>query len=129
MKTPPLDPHIADVAPAGPALTEYDEEHMITYMRMLDADQQGADWRDAPRYVRGCQPEIKECYNAIMVVNNDGKMTVVKVTKDMNDKTLNREICTFNDSGDIRKCADWDDASTRRDMKDTKGNWYKVADE
>ena len=45
MKTPPLDPHIADVAPAGPALTEYDEKHMITYMRVLDADQQGADWR------------------------------------------------------------------------------------
>jgi hypothetical protein len=45
MKTPPLDPHIADVAPAGPALTEYDKEHMITYMRVLDADQQGADWR------------------------------------------------------------------------------------
>ena len=35
MKKPPLDPHIADVAPAGPALTEYDEEHMITYMRVL----------------------------------------------------------------------------------------------
>jgi hypothetical protein len=42
MKTSPLDPHIADVAPVGPALTECDEEHMITYMRLLDADQQGA---------------------------------------------------------------------------------------
>jgi hypothetical protein len=42
MKTPSLDPHIADVAPAGPALTAYDEEHMIMYMRVLDADQQGA---------------------------------------------------------------------------------------
>ncbi|MDE5456044.1 DUF2285 domain-containing protein [Bradyrhizobium sp. CSA112] len=45
MKTPPLDPHIADVAPAEPTLTRYDEEHIITYMRLLDADQQGIDWR------------------------------------------------------------------------------------
>jgi hypothetical protein len=82
-----------------------------------------------PRHARGCQPEIKECYDAIMVVNSDGKMTAVKVTKDMNDKVISREICSFNDSFDIRKCFSWDDASTRRDMKDSKGNWYKVADE
>jgi hypothetical protein len=82
-----------------------------------------------PLHTRGCQPEIKECYDAIMVANNDGKITAVKVTKDMNDKILSREICSFNDSFDIRKCFNWDDASTRRDMKDTKGNWYKVADE
>ncbi len=82
-----------------------------------------------PRHARGCQPEIKECYDAIMVVNNHGKMTAVKVTKDMNDKIISREICSFNDSADIRKCFNWDDASTHRDMKDSKGNWYKVADE
>lgn len=59
MKTPPLDPHIADVAPAGPALTSYDEKHMITYMRLLDADQQGADWRDVSRIVLRIDPEIE----------------------------------------------------------------------
>ncbi|WP_057851027.1 DNA -binding domain-containing protein [Bradyrhizobium valentinum] len=57
MKTPPLDPRIADVAPAGPALTEYDEEHIITYMRVLDAAQQGADWRDVSRIVLGIDPD------------------------------------------------------------------------
>jgi hypothetical protein len=82
-----------------------------------------------PRYTRGCQPELKTCYDAIMVVTNDGKVTAVKVVKDMNDKIISREICSFNDSGDIRKCFDWDDGSTHRDMKDSKGNWYKVADE
>ena len=57
MKTPSLDPHIADVAPAGPALTAYDEEHMIMYMRVLDADQQGADWRDVSRIVLRIDPD------------------------------------------------------------------------
>ncbi|MEH2611801.1 DNA -binding domain-containing protein [Bradyrhizobium sp. AZCC 1693] len=59
MKTPPLDPHIADVAPAGPALTEYDEEHVITYMRMLDADQQGSHWRDVSRIVLRIDPDTE----------------------------------------------------------------------
>jgi hypothetical protein len=56
MKTPPLDPQIADVAPNGPVLTAYDEEHLITYMRVLDADQQGADWRDVSRIVLRIDP-------------------------------------------------------------------------
>lgn len=33
----PLDPHVADLAPDGPALTGYDVEHAVTYMRMLGA--------------------------------------------------------------------------------------------
>jgi hypothetical protein len=57
METPPLDPNIADVAPAGPALTVYDEEHLITYMRVLDADQQGADWREVSRIVLRIDPD------------------------------------------------------------------------
>ena len=59
MKTPPLDPHIADTAPDGPTLTAYDEEHMITYMRLLDADQQGADWRDVSRIVLRIDPDTE----------------------------------------------------------------------
>jgi hypothetical protein len=82
-----------------------------------------------PLYTRGCQPESKTCFDAIMAVNNDGKMTAVKVVKDMNDKIIVREVCTFNDSGDIRTCFDWDSGSSHRDMKDTKGDWYKVADQ
>jgi hypothetical protein len=57
MKPPLFNPHIADVAPAGPALTQYDKEHMITYMRVLDADQQGADWRDVSRIVLRIDPD------------------------------------------------------------------------
>jgi hypothetical protein len=82
-----------------------------------------------PKYARGCQPELKTCYDAIMVVSNDGKLTWVKVIRDMNDKIISREICSFHDSLDIRRCFVWDDGSTRRDMKDSKGDWYKVADE
>ena len=35
-----------DQAPAGPALTPYDEAHLVDYLRLLDADSEGADWRE-----------------------------------------------------------------------------------
>ena len=43
---PRIDAKVGDIAPSGPALTKYDEEHAITYIRMLDADKDGADWRE-----------------------------------------------------------------------------------
>jgi hypothetical protein len=49
MQTPPLDPDVADTAPSDFVLTAYDEEHLITYLRLLDADAEGADWREVAR--------------------------------------------------------------------------------
>jgi hypothetical protein len=46
MQKPPLDPDVADTAPSDSALTIYDEEHLITYLRLLDADAEGAGWRE-----------------------------------------------------------------------------------
>jgi hypothetical protein len=54
---PPLDPDVADLAPSDPALTSYDEEHAVTYMRMLDADAEGADWREVARIVLHIDPD------------------------------------------------------------------------
>jgi Uncharacterized conserved protein (DUF2285) len=54
---PPLDLDVADVAPADPGLTAYDEEHAITYLRMLDADAEGADWREVARIVLHLDPD------------------------------------------------------------------------
>jgi hypothetical protein len=56
MKKPPPDPDVADTAPAGTALTVYDEEHIITYLRLLDADAEGADWREVARVVLHIDP-------------------------------------------------------------------------
>jgi hypothetical protein len=46
VQKPPLDPDVADTAPSDPVSTVYDEEHLIRYLRLLDADAEGADWRD-----------------------------------------------------------------------------------
>jgi hypothetical protein len=37
MQKPPLDPDVADTAPSMPELTPYDQEHLVTYLRLLDA--------------------------------------------------------------------------------------------
>jgi len=57
MKKPPLDPDVADVAPTDSVLTVYDEQHIVTYWRMLDADAEGADWREVARLVLRIDPE------------------------------------------------------------------------
>lgn len=57
MQRPPFDPDVADTAPADTVLTRYDEEHIITYLRLLDADAEGADWREVTQIVLHIDPE------------------------------------------------------------------------
>ncbi len=57
MKKPPPNPDVADVAPTDSVLTVYDEEHIITYLRMLDADAEGADWREVAKLVLHLDPQ------------------------------------------------------------------------
>jgi hypothetical protein len=57
MQKPPLDPDVANTAPSDAVLTAYDEEHIITYLRMLDADAKRADWREVARIVLRLDPE------------------------------------------------------------------------
>lgn len=57
MQKPPLDPDVADIAPDTSRLTVYDEEHIITYLRLLDADAEGADWREVARIVLHIDPQ------------------------------------------------------------------------
>jgi T6SS, Transcription factor, DNA binding domain len=59
MKKPARNPDVADVAPMDPVLTVYDEEHIITYLRMLDADAEGADWREVALLVLHINPEFE----------------------------------------------------------------------
>ena len=41
MQKTPLDPDVADSAPDGATLTSYDERHVITYLRLLQAEGEG----------------------------------------------------------------------------------------
>jgi hypothetical protein len=52
----PLDPHVADEAPTADTLTGYDKEHLVTYLRLIDAEADGADWREVARIVLHIDP-------------------------------------------------------------------------
>jgi hypothetical protein len=45
-----------DRPPEGDKLTDYDERHLSTYLRLLDAADEGADWREAVRIIFGLDP-------------------------------------------------------------------------
>lgn len=57
MSKPPVDPDVADVAPNDATLTTYDEQHVVTYVRLLQAEGEGADWREVARVVLHMDPE------------------------------------------------------------------------
>lgn len=56
MESPPLNPPVEDVAPTAAILTGYDEQHLVTYLRLLDADAEGADWEEVTRIVLHIDP-------------------------------------------------------------------------
>lgn len=43
-------------APQDPGLTDYDRDHAATYLRLLDAEEAGADWKEVARVVLGIDP-------------------------------------------------------------------------
>ena len=53
----PLTPPIARRAPSDPGLTSYDRDHLIVYLRLLDAAAEEADWREVAKVVLQLDPE------------------------------------------------------------------------
>lgn len=58
-----------DDPPQPEKLTDYDERHFITYIRILDATAEGADWREIAQILFGIDASI-EPQRAKMVHDN-----------------------------------------------------------
>jgi hypothetical protein len=50
-------PAFKDRPPESDKLTKYDERHLVTYLRLLDAAKEGADWREAISIIFQLDPE------------------------------------------------------------------------
>ena len=50
------DIEVAPRAPSGPELTDYDRAHLVTYLRLLDAEAAGAPWEEAARILLSADP-------------------------------------------------------------------------
>ena len=52
MSTPPFEDHPPQLDRVSP----YDERHLASYVRLLDAEAEGADWREAVAIIFGLDP-------------------------------------------------------------------------
>lgn len=55
MTTSPFE----DRAPADDCITAYDERNFVTYLRILDANEEGADWREVASIVFGLDAAVE----------------------------------------------------------------------
>lgn len=49
-------PEIADRAPTDLMVTDYDRAHLVTYLRLLDAEAAGAAWEEAAELLLRIDP-------------------------------------------------------------------------
>jgi Uncharacterized conserved protein (DUF2285) len=56
MRKTDFDPSVADEAPNSSTLTSYDRQHLLTYLRLLDAQAEGAEWDEAALLVLHIDP-------------------------------------------------------------------------
>lgn len=50
---------IADEAPVEPVVTGYDKAHAKLYLRLLDADDEGAPWQEAAKLLLAVDPDLE----------------------------------------------------------------------
>lgn len=53
MPRSPCAPSVADQAPSADVLTQYDSDHLTIYLRILDAEADGAEWTEVAQIVLG----------------------------------------------------------------------------
>jgi hypothetical protein len=56
---PGPDPNVDDEAPDGAEITPYDEAHLTTYLRLLDAEADGADWAEVAAIMLHIDPKLE----------------------------------------------------------------------
>lgn len=60
---------VADEPPWADEVTQYDEVHMVHYLRLLDAEAEGADWHEVARIILQREPDTdaagaKRCWES-----------------------------------------------------------------
>jgi hypothetical protein len=121
-----LDPSSRAAIPPTSAPKKAPEwKDLVTEAFALSARQNGGEARSG----RACQPELKLCNTAIFYKNKDGVEVMLRMAEDPNGKMISRDICAFNDFGDVRTCIDWDTGISIREMKNKNGDWIEVGKE
>jgi hypothetical protein len=116
---------INGIGPAQPGATKPAWDQAVQRATDLSGQQRAGQ----PETLRFCEPELRVCNVGVVWKGSNGHRMFLRQAEDMSGKPLEREVCAINSFGDVRVCVDWDTSRKYRDMKDTKGHWYKVADQ
>jgi hypothetical protein len=101
---PPLDPDVADLVPSDQALTVYDEQHLVTYLCILDAKAEGAERREVSSIVLHIDAEresdrarrANDSHLARGHVHDGGRIQTVAARRDWgNDEQTSYFVCGF----------------------------------
>ncbi|MCP2132714.1 hypothetical protein [Bradyrhizobium ottawaense] len=130
-QTPPNAPLSLSPSEAGATATRTTPSAAPTWADIVNRamERSASQNNGKPLFSRSCQPELKVCNTGLSYLDNQGKIAFLKTVEDMSGKLIAREACTLNDFQDVRTCVNWDDGTSHRDMKDSKGVWSKVADQ
>jgi hypothetical protein len=125
---PSSDPQLSSRFPQ-PNQSSANQPDAPTWENLIDrAMELSTKQKGRPDFKRVCQPELQQCTDGLSFRSPDGTDMVMNVTENMDGKTLRREICSFNKTGDVRTCVDFDTGAQRRDMRHKNGTWYNVGD-
>lgn len=117
-----LNPNAKAAIPPASANNEAPTwKQFIEKAMALSAQQNGGK----PLLNRACQPELKLCNMAIFFKLNGHDM-MVRRSEDDTGKMVSRDLCDFNDFGDVRTCVDWDSGTKIREMKNSRGEWITI---
>jgi hypothetical protein len=78
------------------------------------------------RSSRACQPELRVCSTAIFYKTKNGTDAMVRTAEDSDGKIFSRDLCSFNEFGDVRTCLNWDGGKLTKEMKGTDGKWVYI---
>ena len=78
------------------------------------------------QFTRSCQPELKLCVESLWYYDKNNVETMAREGMDINGNPVQRDVCRFNKSRDIRTCVDWYSEAVTTEMKNNAGEWKLI---
>jgi hypothetical protein len=93
----------------------------VLWVGMTSAKQYGK-----AQFTRSCQPEMKVCIESIWYLDKNNVETMAREGQDINGNAIQRDVCRFNKSRDVRTCVDWYSEAVTTEMKNGAGEWKLI---
>lgn len=76
--------------------------------------------------MHACQARLKTCFDTLNVTFSDGSSAAAIIRRNLAGQVIRRELCTFNENSDVRKCINFDTQDSWTEVKDVDGDWKSI---